>query len=461
LDDRFNLKNRAYTVEIIGYAAGGEGVARLEDGRVAFVRGGARGDVCEISITSESARSCRGEIVNLLSPSGDRVKPDCEAYPMCGGCDFRHITYEEELWAKLRRLNDALARIGGVSARAEEILSSGRRDAYRNKAVFHTAIVNGKTIVGFFRAGSREVCPVTRCLLLKEELNRALLDLWRDPPEAGTEITLRTGAGRVAKSVIKRSGERARSADARAPERAATRSDRDFVARSYAGGIERSGERAASRYSGCIVETLDGITFRMSGSSFFQVNTDAALILYRQARAYAGLSADETLVDLYCGVGSLTLFVGRDARRAIGVENNPYAIADARANAKIYARASAKAFAGTNEKDNEIDNARANAGTNGLGFTKFEFALADVAAWETDIKPDCVIVDPPRQGLSSGAVSKIQELSPSRLVYISCDPATLARDINRLDKYEARKVCAVDMFPGTANVESCVLMVKK
>jgi tRNA/tmRNA/rRNA uracil-C5-methylase (TrmA/RlmC/RlmD family) len=340
------------TVTITDYAAGGEGVARLADGRVVFVAGGARGDICEIAITKEQPKSCRAEITRICEPSPYRIEPDCPAYPMCGGCDFRHITYEEELRAKLRRVNAALERIGGTSVRAGEILSTGQTDGYRNRAVLHTA--GGKT--GFYRAGSHEIVPVDRCRLLD------------------------AGAGIVTGKVY----------------------------------------------------DLDGLLYTVSPGVFFQVNTGAALLLCQKAREYAALTQEETLVDLYCGAGTFTLFLGRDAGFALGVENSGEAIKDARANAA------------------------------GNGLENIEFIHADAAKWDAGgLRPDCVTVDPPRKGLSADAVRKLPELSPRRIVYISCDPATMARDIKLLDGYTLQRLCAVDMFPRTANVECVALLVNK
>jgi len=374
------LDKYIYEVTITGYAANGDGVARLGDGRVVFVRGAARGDVCEVSIVSERSGSCRAEIIRIIEPSAHRIEPDCPVYNICGGCDFRHISYEEELRAKLRRLNEALRRIGGVSVQADEILTTGQPESYRNKVVFHTTIKDGRTVIGFYRAASHDICPIERCPLLRDELNETLRGMWADPPPAGNEIKLRVGVNGLADPVE---------------------------------------------------EILDGLVFRMSKNSFFQVNSGAALLLYKRARAYADLSASETLLDLYCGVGSLTLFLGRDSGKAFGIESNPDAVADARKNAEL----------------------------NGLN--NVDFVCADAADWKTiDTLPDCVVVDPPRRGLSQKVINKIMEASPSRLVYVSCDPATLARDVKLLNKYEPRQVCAVDMFPGTANVETVVLLSK-
>ena len=374
-----NKNSDFYVVRITDYNTGGDGVARLGDGRVVFVRGAAMGELCEIYLISEQERSCRGEISKILETSAQRIEPDCPVYLQCGGCDFRHIAYEEELTAKLKRLNDALERIGGVSARASEILTTGKINNYRNKAVFH--IRRGGADIGFFRAASHEICPVKNCLLLRDELNTELLDLWKNPPLADSEVTLRVGCG-------------------------------------GAGGY--------------IEEVLDGITFKMSKASFFQVNTDAALLLYQKAREYACLSKDEVLVDIYCGVGTLTIFLGRDCCRAVGVEMNKDSVLDAKKNAKDG------------------------------GFSNIEFVCADASYIDiSPFRPDCIVVDPPRRGLSKIIVSNILKAKPKRLVYISCDPATLARDIKLLHGYELTSVCAVDMFPRTANVESCALLRRK
>lgn len=361
---------RTYIIKVTGYGSGGEGVARLEDGRAVFIRGAARGDVLEIKLTKELQRSARAEITGILEPSPYRIEPDCPYYPECGGCDFRHITYEEELDAKLQRVNDAILRVGGLPIRAGGILRTGKTGGYRNKVVFHSDGVS----TGFYRSRSHEIIRIDRCLLLKDDLNNAVKNL-----KGGGEKTLRSGRN----------------------------------------GLEQPLE-----------EELDGLVYGISG--FFQINTGAALLLFNKAREYAAMQKDEVLVDLYCGVGSLTLFAGRDAGFAIGVERDSAAVEAARENAR----------------------------RNGLSY--IEFVNADAEKWETDIaNPECVIVDPPRSGLTPGAVRKIICLSPERIVYVSCDPATLARDLRALSGYDVKELCAVDMFPRTANVECCCLLNKR
>jgi len=391
-----------HTVHVTGYNSDGEGVARFGDGRVVFIRGAARYDVLEVVLTQEFSKIARAEIVCIIKPSPYRIESDCVAYPECGGCDYRHITYEEELDAKLQCVNDALKRIGGLSVQVSQILHTGQINGYRNKAVLHCAgsqlgFYNKKSVLlrqvkpsgqrfnaakRRAKAGSHDIVPIEHCLLLEDDLNVALKSLIKngiDGIETDGDIPLRCGRNGTAMP---------------------------------------------------LEEELDGLIFRLEG--FFQINRNAALLLFQKAREYAALSKNEIFVDLYCGVGALTLFVGRDAGFALGVEQNLGAVKVAKENA---------------ERNN---------------LSHIEFVNADAAKWESDTsKPDCIIVDPPRKGLSQGAVSKILELSPKRLVYISCNPATLARDLKMLNGYVAADICAVDMFPRTANIECCCLLVRE
>ena len=379
-----------HTVTITGYNSAGEGVSRLDDGRVVFIRSAARGDVLEVELIQEQAKINRARIVRILTPSPYRIEPDCSVYPQCGGCDYRHITYEEELSAKLQLVNDALKRLGGLSIQVDQILHTGQINGYRNKAVLHT----DGTSSGFYKARSHDIIPIKHCLLLKNDLNDAIKNLTQKGTKLKMEKTPDFGQNKINNPL------------------------EEITLRSGLNGTNHPLE-----------EELDGLIFRLEG--FFQVNTDAAIQLFQKAREYAALTKNDTLIDLYCGVGALTLFVGRDAGHALGVELNSDAVKIARENAK----------------------------RNNLSHVGFLSADAsDFIAKITE--PDCIIVDPPRKGLSSRAISKILELAPKRIVYISCNPATLARDLKELSSYEVEDICAVDMFPRTANVECCCLLVR-
>jgi tRNA/tmRNA/rRNA uracil-C5-methylase (TrmA/RlmC/RlmD family) len=352
------MKTETEKVEIIDYTAEGAGVARLANGRVVFIEGAVRGDICEIAVTKALSRVCFGKIVKIISPSEHRIQTDCPVFGRCGGCDFRHITYGEELFAKRKRVNDALRRIGGVSIEIETLLTTGKINGYRNNVQLKS---DGKKI-GFYAKNSHEIVEVDKCLLIPEQINIHEQNCTK----------IRT-----------------------------------------------------------ITETIGDLTFRISPESFFQVNTEAALLLFEKAREYAALQPHETLLDLYCGTGTITLFLARDAARAIGVEVNSAAVENARENAAL----------------NNIHNA--------------DFVCADVATIDlNDFNPDCVVVDPPRRGLDSVSLQSIADLRPPRIVYVSCDPATLARDIKAFAGYEVARVCAVDMFPRTRHVE-CVGLLRR
>jgi 23S rRNA (uracil1939-C5)-methyltransferase len=363
--------NDKYTVEIFDYSTDGDGVAKLENGCVVFVEGAVRGDICEIMIIKVLSRACYAKIEKIITPSPHRIPIDCPVFGCCGGCDYRHISYEEELYAKRKKVNDALRRIGDASIEIEDILSTGKTNGYRNNIQLK---IDGQKI-GFYSIKSHDVVDIDECLLVPEDTNKAIRDMRKQ---------LNGNSGR--RSVKIRTS----------------------------------------------TEILDNLTFHISEESFFQVNTEGALLLYEKAREYADLKPHEFLLDLYCGTGTITLFLCRDAKRASGVEMNARAVADAKKNAAF----------------NNIHNV--------------DFLCGDVSKLTlSGLTADCIVVDPPRKGLSAEALHKIEELSPAKIVYISCDAATLARDIKRLNNYEVKRACAVDMFPRTKHVECIAKLCRK
>ena len=527
--------NLTHIVEIMGYSSNGEGVARLPEGKVAFIPGGVRGDVLEVRLIREKPRSVNAEIVRILTPSLHRVEPDCPVYPLCGGCNFRHITYEEELWAKRSRVNDALFRIGGFSVSIDEVITTGKTDGYRNRAVFHSDGVRR----GFYAPRSHDIIPVDRCLLLKDEINDALSEIPLDEAEialysgkdgsekvgvrkgdSGKDVIEKAGAGKdvIEEGVAGKDGAGKDNVEIDAPGKyipGKGDAGKDGAVE-HSSGEDETGEyeNGKEESAGNLEEELDGLTFEMTG--FFQVNVEAALLLYNKARQYAAMAPDETLIDLYCGVGSLTLFIGRDAGRVIGVDINTDAIDTARKNARrngfshvefIAADASDWEPSGTLNRDTSgasgwnqfdkcewssydtldrgtsdtldkgtsdtldrstsdaLDRSTSDALDGGTSDTldrssseKLEWRISDTLERSLARRPDCIVVDPPRKGLSPSVAQKILKLAPKRIVYISCDPATLARDLRVLKGYDIKELCAVDMFPRTANIECCCLL---
>ena len=443
-------KNRIYRAHIDGYSSEGLGIARI-DGQVVFVHGAVRGEICDVLVMKVLKNAAFGKIAALVEPSPARREPDCPYYGRCGGCDFRHMSYEEELWAKRARVQDALTRIGGAEIAVEEILGAEQPLHYRNKSIYP---ISPTGEVGFYRARSHQVVHVEHCLIQKPEadaLAQALRDYiarFRVPPYdeatgrgllrhlyvrtscAGESLVcllvngsrlpheeelvamLRAAAPRLCGVVL---GENTRRGNAILGDRYRTLWGRDYL-----------------------TDTLCGLELRLSVPSFYQVNHDQAQRLYEKALEYAGLTGRELAVDLYCGAGTITQVLARRARHVIGGEIVPEAIRDAE------------------------DSARRN------GVENVEFLCGDASRLAAELRqrglrPDVICVDPPRKGLAPDVVEAAASMTPGRIVYVSCDPATLARDVARFAPlgYRPVRACAVDLFPGTAHVETVVQLVRK
>lgn len=444
-------KNSLHPAEITGYASDGMGICRI-DGQVVFVERGVRGDLCTVRIVKALKNKAYGRIERLLEPSPHRMENDCPAYPRCGGCDFRHMTYEEELYYKRRRVQDALERLAGVPWPQLEIVG-GPVEHYRNKAMYPCAEKDGAPIAGFYRRRSHEVVPSGRCAIQPgqaDALKEAVLAWAR----ANRVAVYDEGAGKgLLRHIYVRTGQSGALltlvATALALPAEADLVDRCRRACGELAGIvvnqntERT-NRVLGRESrvvwgeGRLRDSLCGVEFALSPPSFYQVNQKQAERLYQQAVEYAAFGPEDTLLDLYCGTGTITLVMARACKQAVGVEIVPEAVEDARENTRA----------------NRIENVRffcADAGQ----------AARELA--EEGFRPDVVVVDPPRKGLDEGAVRAIGQLAPRRIVYVSCDPATMARDIKEFTArgYGLRQAKAFDLFPRTANVESLCMLEKQ
>ena len=442
-------EKQVYTGTVEGYSSEGQGIVRL-DGAVVFVPGAIRGEEIDLRVTKVMKTAAAGEIAAIRRPSPERREPACPWFGQCGGCTFQHMTYAEELRAKEQRVRDALLRLGGTRVAVEEMLEAPCVEQYRNKSQYP---VGADGTVGFYRARSHQVVPVERCLIQSPQADRAAeaLRRWmaRYRVPAYDE---KTGKGLVRHLYVRvnRAGEALICVVAngrrlpREPELAALL--REAVP-SMAGLVlntntQRSNVILGDRYrtiwgESYLMDTLQGLEFRLSVPSFYQVNREQAEVLYSKALEFAGLRGTETVLDLYCGTGTITLCLARGAYRAIGAEIVPEAIEDARENA---AR-------------NGVQNA--------------EFFCGDASAVaarlaEEGLRPDVVVVDPPRKGLAEDVVETIAAMGPERVVYVSCDPGTLGRDVKRFAAlgYEARRCAAVDLFPRTAHVETVLLLTR-
>lgn len=440
-------KNQEHTVTIEGYGEGGMGVARI-DGRVVFVHGALRGEKCRVLILKTLKSVAFAKVLEVIEPSSERITPDCPYFPRCGGCTYRHIRYEEELRLKKQRVQDNLSRIGGSDVTVEEILGARDTLRYRNKAQYP---VSKDGAVGFYRARTHEVIECEHCLLVKPEADaaaEALREYMQSCRVAGYDE--KTGRGLVRHLYIRSNaageslvcvlvnGDKLPKEDRLVTllRDACPKCTGIVLGTNTKKGNVILGDRYRTLWgSDRLEDTLCGKTFRLSVPSFYQVNRVQAERLYAKAIEFAGLTGQETVLDLYCGAGTITLALSDHTKKVLGAELVPEAIDDARENAARNGVKNAEFFCGD---------------------------ASDVAKKlaRENLRPDVITVDPPRKGLAADVVESIAEMQPGRVVYVSCDSATMARDVKRLADlgYTAQRACAVDMFPRADHVETVVLL---
>ena len=442
-------QNQIYTGTVEGYSSEGLGIVRL-DGAVVFVPQAIRGEEIDLRITKVMKTAAAGEIVKIHNLSPERTKPECPYFGKCGGCDFQHMSYTEELWAKRQRVQDALTRLGGTDLQVEEILGAKDPTHYRNKSQYP---VGADGAIGFFRARSHQVVPIDRCLIQSEVSDRtakAVGNWMKRYRVSAYDETTGKGLVRHIYVRVNRKGESLccviangkqlpREPELAAYVRAAAPGTVGVVLNTNTKkGNVILGEKYRTLWGqDFLMDTLCGLQFKLSVPSFYQVNRDQAEVLYGKALEFAALTGEETVLDLYCGTGTITLCLAKQAKKAIGAEIVPPAIEDAKENA---AR-------------NNIENAEFFCGD-----------AADIAAKleREGLRPDVITVDPPRKGLAPEVIAYVAGMGPKRVVYVSCDPATLGRDVKIFDGfgYKAVRAAAVDMFPGTRHVETVVLLSK-
>ena len=442
-------KNRSYPARIEGYTSEGLGVARI-DGQAVFVHRALQGEEGDVLVLKVLKNAAFGKFSALREASPHRAEPDCPYYGRCGGCDFRHMDREEELAAKRQRVQDALRRIGGSDVTVETILTDGQYLRYRNKSQYP---ISADGTVGFYKARSHQVVEVEECLLQKAQADAAAealrqyirtydVSCYDEKTRQGLlrHLYVRTnGAGESLVCVLVNGKKLPHEPELVSLLRQAVPETVGVVlgVNTQPTGAVLGREYRTLWGSDVLTDQLCGLTFRLSVPSFFQVNRPMAEVLYEMALDFAGLTGRELVLDLYCGAGTISQVMARRAARVIGAEIVPEAIADARENARR----------------NGVENA--------------EFFCGDASAVAADLaakglRPDVICVDPPRKGLAPEVVDAAAAMSPRRIVYVSCDPATLARDVERFGErgYRAVRAAAVDMFPRTANVETVVLLSK-
>ena len=447
-------KNDCFEMRCEGFGQDAQGVCRHE-GMAVFVPGLLPGERALVRVVKTEKRYAFGRVEKLLEESGERAEPFCPIYRRCGGCSCQHMTYAASLEFKRTQVRDLLQRVGGVEVDVPPVLGMARPFAYRNKGTYPVGMKEGEPVCGFFAPRSHDLIPLPEmgCRIQGEDSHAATRAVLRWMRETGAQpYDERTGRGLVRHVMTRRASGGDLMAvlvatSAKIPQPGAlVRALREAVPRLKSAILCVNPQRTNVILSGDVrtlwgadtmEDTLCGLRFSVSPLSFFQVNPEQTQKLYQLALDFAELTGEETVVDAYCGAGTISLLLAQRARRVVGIEIVPQA----------------------------IDNAKENAARNGVTNAEFivgatEEALPRLVAG--GLRPDVVVVDPPRKGCEEAVLTAIAHAAPRRVVYVSCGAPTLARDAKRLQEngYHIERVQCVDMFCWTGAVETVMLLSK-
>lgn len=447
-------RGQVYEICIERLGTSGEGVGRYENFTV-FIPQALPNERVLTVIEEVKKTYARGRIQKILQESPARVTPLCEIYDECGGCQLQHLSYEEQLHAKRAQVVDALTHIGKLpQILVNETLRADAPWNYRNKMQFPIGLHKGRLVVGCFAQGSHRIINTENCHIqrsannelantVREVAEKLHIPVYNEDTHKGIlrHIVGRVGRGNELMAVIvtatkqlPRAKDFVRLLRERLPHLVSVHQN----IQTYRNNVIMGRDTELLWGRPTILDTLGRLNFHISPRSFFQVNTRQAERLYEQALAYADLHGTETVIDAYCGTGTITLFLAQKARKVYGIEIVQPAILDARKNAR----------------DNHVKNA--------------EFIVGDATAvmpalYKQGIRPDVVVVDPPRAGCTEIVLRTFANMKPQRIVYVSCNPATLARDLAILKDlgYITQEVQPVDLFPQTSHVENVALLMRK
>lgn len=447
-------KGKQYQITINSLGSSGEGVGRI-DGFTVFVEGGLPQEELSVKITEVKKSYATGKLVRIIKASPDRVEPACAIYQKCGGCQLQHLSYEGQLKAKQQQVKDAMERIGHLKdLPVPPVLGAKEPWNYRNKVAFPVGREKGSVIIGCFAKGTHKIIDSSDCLIQDELNNEAIRAVKDVADKLGIAVYDEDRHTGVLRHVVARTGEKGQlmvvlvTATKQLPrEKEIIKMLRNRLPKmvslqqniqTYRNNVILGRETKLLWGRPTIKARLGKFSFNVSARSFFQVNTKQAEVLYDTALQFAQLTGKETVIDAYCGTGTISLYLAQQARKVYGVEIVSPAIKDAEKNAR----------------ENNVRNA--------------EFIVGDCTQvmprlYNQGIYPDVIVVDPPRAGCTEVVLKTFANMNPTRIVYVSCNPATLARDLEILDGlgYKAEKVQPVDMFIASSHVESVALMTKK
>ncbi len=453
------VKNTEYILDIVSQGYEGEGIAKV-DGYPIFIEGALKGEKVKVKVVKVNKNFAYGKLLEVIEKSEGRVEPKCEYFKRCGGCKLQHMDYKTQLDFKWERVKDCIKKIGGLSEDLVEYPIGMEENPYqyRNKVQLPIGMVKGKPVLGFYAPRSHDIIDIEECLIQEEDANNiskitrewieefnimpAFVDGKFNKKGLLRHVMIRKGfkTGEVMVVIV------------------ATRKDLNHMnelirkLEFHVEGLKSIILNINSKDTNVILTpecyTLWGedyikdyigeFKFNISPLSFFQVNPEQTEVLYGKTLEYAELTGEETVFDAYCGTGSITLFLSQKAKKVYGVEIVEPAIINARENAKMNYVSNAEFFVGKSEE-----------------------VIPKLI--KEGVKADVIVVDPPRKGCDIKLLNAIGETKPERVIYVSCDPSTLARDLKILDElgYRTEKVQPVDMFPQTAHIENVARLVRK
>lgn len=443
-----------YTVEIIGLGHSGEGVGRFQDFTI-FVPQALPGEVVEVQVSEVKKNYAKAKLTGVKQASAERVEPLCSVYQSCGGCQLQHLSYAGQLNAKRQQVVDAVTRIGKLAdVVVHPTMGAANPWYYRNKMQFPVGKAGGKVAVGCYSQGTHAIINTENCCI-QHAVNNTIADQVR---RIVTEFNIPTYDERTGEGVIRHVMGRVGTATGEVMVALVTAVDKLPSQEKVIAALRQAipgltsivqnvnpkrgniimGETTRTIWGkDTITDKLGDLTFHISARSFFQVNTEQTVLLYGKAVEYAGLTGQETVIDAYCGTGTITLFLAGQAAKVYGIEIVKPAIVDAWQNAQT----------------NTIENVEFIAG---------DAVEAMPELYRNGVRPEVIVVDPPRAGCEPKVLETFVKMKPERIVYVSCNPASLARDLAILAEqgYQTVEIQPVDMFPHTHHVE-CVALIEQ
>ena len=445
-------KNKEYEVEIVDNGFEGEGIAKISDFTI-FIPGAIKGERCKILIVKVNKTFAFGKLLEVCTKSKYRVEVDCATYKRCGGCSLRHIQYEETLKLKRDMVQNLVTKTLNTKINVKDTIGMQEPFHYRNKLQYPVGYdKTNKPVMGVYANRTHEIIPVESCLIQNkeaEEVAKAVFEFIKENKITVYSEQTRKGAIR---HIIVRIGVRTNEIMCilvtneekieKENELVDAISKKFPQVKTIVKNINKKNTNVILgdtnvilSGNGYIYDKLGEYTFKISPMSFYQTNPIQTEVLYQKAIAFAKLDKDDILCDLYCGIGTIGIFASSKVKQVYGIEIVEEAVEAARENAKI----------------NKVDNIEFIAGD-------VEKAFKELVETR-EVKPTAIIVDPPRRGLDTTTISKILEIAVDKFVYVSCNPATMVRDLKMLEeKYEVKEMQPVDMFPFTSHVEVCALL---